>query len=196
MGHQYASFPSDSPKYLYVHFSGSWTEEGSKNVLPKRGCFDYGKIRSVMEDLDRLSHGDSLLLQRHHKFYELLLNIYKRDKRKCLAAEISEYIETSDPKNVQLKSICKKFNFSENHIINVFKKEYGITPLKYINRLKISRAKHLLELSSDTLESIALNCGFNDYTNFYKLFCRENGISPSEWRAKVQTSGQYEKKQP
>ncbi|MBE6631778.1 MAG: helix-turn-helix transcriptional regulator [Ruminococcaceae bacterium] len=190
---QRGPIPSDSPKYLYVHFIGKWAEEEKGNVLPRKGSFDYGKLKELMEELDTLSHGESSLLERSQKFYEILLKIGKHDRRICLASEIHDYIVGSPLKEICLKNICKKFSFSENHIINIFKKEYGTTPQKYINRLKISRAKHLLELSSDTLESIALNCGFNDYTNFYKLFCRENGISPSEWRAKVQTSGQYEK---
>ena len=88
---------------------------------------------------------------------------------------------------ISLKKICDKFHFSKNHIINVFKKEFGVTPLAYINDLKIRRAKYLLEVTSDTLETIALECGFNNYSHFYKLFYRETGLSPTEWKKKKHT---------
>ena len=84
--------------------------------------------------------------------------------------------------------ICKEFYFSKNYIINIFKKEFGVTPIQYINNLKINNAKYLLEVTSDTLESISLKSGFNDYSHFYKLFYKETGLSPSKWRNKKQTN--------
>ena len=81
-----------------------------------------------------------------------------------------------------------EFYFSKNHIINIFKKEFGVTPIKYINNLKLNRAKYLLEVTSDNLEEIAIKSGFNDYSHFYKLFQKETGISPSVWRNKKQTN--------
>ena len=36
---------------------------------------------------------------------------------------------------ISLEKICKEFHFSKNHIINIFKKEFGVTPIKYINDL-------------------------------------------------------------
>ena len=85
-----------------------------------------------------------------------------------------------------MEKIWKEGYFSKNYIINNFKKEFGVTPIQYINNLKLNHAKYLLEVTSDTLESISLKSGFNDYSHFYKLFYRETGLSPSIWRNKKQ----------
>ena len=57
--------------------------------------------------------------------------------------------------------------------------------LDYINRLKIARAKYLLEVTSYTLERLAYESGFNDYSHFYRMFQRECGISPTQWRSRI-----------
>ncbi|MEE1043476.1 MAG: AraC family transcriptional regulator, partial [Clostridia bacterium] len=104
------------------------------------------------------------------------------------ANKIVEYISKENLSEISLEKICNEFHFSKNHIINIFKKEFNVTPIKYINDLKLRRAKYLLEVTSDTLESISLKSGFNDYSHFYKLFYQENGISPSMWRNKKHTN--------
>lgn len=176
---------SDSPQYLYVHFHAEWDE--SNEVLPFRGSFDYEKLRDIMIEMDRLSHGEYNYTQKCAKFYEILTELNNKTEKTSTAHKIAEFIEAENG-IVSLEQICKKFIFSKNHIINIFKKEYGITPVKYINNIKIKRAKYLLEVTSDTAESIALESGFNDYSHFYKLFYRKNGISPTEWRRQKQIS--------
>ena len=132
--------------------------------------------------MDRLAHGNFNYVQRCEKFYEILTLLNIKNEYDSTAGRIAEYIEREYLNNLSLDAICEQFHFTKNHIINVFKREYGITPVNYINSLKLKRAKYLLEVTSESTESIALKSGFNDYSNFYKLFCRQNGISPAEWR--------------
>lgn len=173
---------SDSPKYLYVHFRSEWADNDT--VLPFKGSFDYSKAKFLMGELDRLSHTDSFLVQKSAKFFELLMLLQQKEKPASLADKIAEYIREESLNEISLEKICKEFHFSKNHIINIFKKEFGVTPIKYINDMKLKYAKYLLEVTSDTLESISFKSGFNDYSHFYKLFYRENGLSPTRWRNK------------
>lgn len=177
---------SDSPKYLYVHFLAEWTDDDA--TMPFEGTFSYSKAKSLMEELDELSHTNSSLIQKSAKFYEILLLLQKKTKPTGIADKIAEYIHEENLSEVSLGKICERFYFSKNHIINIFKKEFGVTPIKYINNLKLNRAKYLLEVTSDNLEEIAIKSGFNDYSHFYKLFQKETGISPSVWRNKKQTN--------
>ena len=57
-----------------------------------------------------------------------------------------------------------------------------MTPVSYLNYIRLSKAEHLMEVTSDTLENIALQCGFFNYSHFYRLFMRRNGLSPEKWR--------------
>lgn len=177
---------SDSPKYLYVHFISEWADNDT--ALPFKGTFDYTRAKFLMEKLDKLSHTESSLTQKTATFFELLLFLQQKEKPSRLIDKIVEFICEENLNEISLEKICKEFYFSKNHIINIFKKEFGVTPIKYINNMKLKRAKYLLEVTSETLESISLKSGFNDYSHFYKLFYLENGISPSKWRIKKHTN--------
>lgn len=176
--------PSDSPKYLYVHFRADW--DFDKPDLPYKGTFDCQSFKPLMKELDLLSHSESSLLQKSARFFEILLMLQKKEKAPSLANNISEYIKNENLNELSLEKICQSFNFSKNHIINIFKKQFGVTPVKYINTLKLERAKYLLESTSMPIEQIAADSGFNDYAYFYKLFLRENKLSPTHWRKKKQ----------
>lgn len=175
--------PSDCPKYLYVHFQGEW---GNNDILLQRGSFDYEKLKDKMNEMDSLSHGEYNYTERCSKFYEILCALNSKSKKINTANKIAMFIENEDLSTLSLEKICHKFNFSKNHIINIFKKEYGVTPVNYINSVKLKRAKYLLEVTSHTAEVVASQSGFNDYSHFYKLFFKQNGMSPITWRKKNQ----------
>ena len=75
-----------------------------------------------------------------------------------------------------------------NHVINIFREAYGITPFEYLNDVKLRRAMYLLEVTSKSIDEIARESGFNHYSHFFRLFMRKNGISPYEWRHRVRTT--------
>ncbi len=173
--------PSDAPKYFYVHFTADWDE--SDTVLPPDGVFEYAKLKTLIEELDRLSHSDTPYITLAGKFYELLTNLYQTKPTDSVANKIADYIAKECFRTVNLDRICDEFHFSKNHIINLFKKTFGMTPITYMNSIKLQKAEYLMEVTSDSLESIALQCGFQDYSHFYKLFTRKHRQSPDRWRA-------------
>ena len=179
--YQSAKRPSECPKYLYVHFDGAWSN--GEHVLEPDSSFDIKELSELMKKLDRQSHEGACYVKKAVLFYDLLLKLKKKEKVQSVAYDIAEFIESEYQNAVTLSDICQKFNFSKNHVINIFKRQYGVTPVKYINDKKISRAKYLLEVTSNTVESIAFDSGFNDYSYFYKLFCQKTGMSPAEYRS-------------
>lgn len=185
--YQTGIMPSDCPKYFYVHFSANWTD--GDNVLPGCGRFDLEKAMPLMKELDRLSHCESTHLEKCQVFLSLLLLILPKSSNVTLAGRIKDYIQSSDLNEITLNKVCKHFNFSKNHIIKIFKNEFGITPARFINDLKLSHAKHLLEATSLPLKTIAIQSGFEDYSNFYRRFLADSGLSPQEWRSIKQTHG-------
>lgn len=172
--------PSDAPKYLYVHFLAEWTDEGER--LPKRGTYSVGALYPHMVELDRLRWKNASNLAQASKFYELLLLLPKTQTRNTLAAEIADFIQKQPQFTVSLERLCERFHFSKNHVINLFKRAYGMTPVEYMNMLKLSKAEEWIEVTSEDLETIAERVGFTNYSHFYRLFYRKNRLSPSEWR--------------
>ena len=187
---------SDSPKYMYIHFWSEWTEHDP--MLPRSGTFDYAKLKPVMEDLHMLRHNAKALhFAQAGKFFEILGLLYQRKTSTTLADQIADYISGQSPQEVTIEELCDKFHFSKNHIINVFKKSYGMTPIAYMNRLRLRMAEYRMEVTSDSLEQISQQCGFQTYSHFYNLFVRKNGQAPEPWRkAKRIQPNQYSHKKP
>ena len=58
-----------------------------------------------------------------------------------------------------------------------------MTPFEYINDLRIEKAKRLLEITSKPVETVAYECGYDTYSNFYNMFLSHEHIPPSKWRS-------------
>ena len=179
---QEGTVASDAPKYLYVHFLAEWGEGDA--FLHRSGAFEYGQCRALMEELDALAHSGSSYVAQAAKFYELLTRLEQRGPTDALAEQIAEYIGITCHETLDLDELCRVFHFSKNHIINRFKKSFGVTPIVYANRLRLHRAACRMEVTSASLEDISLQCGFRSYSHFYRLFCREYQMSPQKWREK------------
>ena len=176
--------PSDSPKYLYIHFRGEWSESGDQ--LPVSGRFDVSLLWPVMEKLASIAHGAHSYTERCREFYTILMRLKNANVHSGVARKIADYLEANYQKDISLEEIGSRFGFSKNHVINLFRREYGRTPFAYINELRIEHAAYLLEVTSRTVESIAYESGFRDYSYFYRQFSRKNGMSPVQWRRKEQ----------
>lgn len=173
---------SDSPRYLYVHFNGEWADEG--DILPKRGEFDFSELKPHMYYLDEIAHSRATKCECSAKFLEIMSRLYRFSNKKepTYANEIAQYIAQNISQRITLDELAAEFSFSKNHIINIFKREYSMTPFEYLNDLKIEKAKRLLEVTSNSVETIAHECGYDTYSNFYNMFLSHEHISPSKWR--------------
>jgi len=178
--YQEGSLPCDSPEYFYVHFTSSWLPDNSE--IPQRGNFDIEKFMPYMEELDALCHSESSHTLKTYRFLNLLLKLAQPKYKNPVVLQIVDYINNSFTQNISLDDLCNKFNFSKNHIIRLFNEDVGTTPVKYINSLRLNRANHLMESTAASLEAIAIDCGFNNYSHFYNLFYSKNKTSPTRYR--------------
>ena len=78
-----------------------------------------------------------------------------------------------------LAELC---GMSEVAFRKIFTNSMGITPLKYINNLKIATAKELLLSKSCTISKVAELSGFNCDSYFSREFKKHTGMSPIEYK--------------
>jgi transcriptional regulator GlxA family with amidase domain len=67
-----------------------------------------------------------------------------------------------------------------------FRSATGYSPLAYVQALRIEEAKHLLETGTQPVEEIAREVGYADLASFRRLFRRQAGMSPGDYRRKLQ----------
>ena len=83
--------------------------------------------------------------------------------------------------DLSIKEIADKSFISEVYFRRIFKKEYGISPQRYIINLRIQNAVGLISTGYYSLREVAFMSGYNDYKYFSVEFKKTMGISPSEY---------------
>ena len=181
---QAGEIASDAPKYLYVHFDGEWSE--SEDAFSYKGNFDLAKLSELMVRIDTAAHEKRTHAERQYLFLKLLLTLKEKPTVNPTARQLSDYIEKNLARISSLSDVCEAFHYSKNYIIRIFNKEFGLSPIQYINDVRIKRAMYLLETTSRSVKEIMEECGYSDYPYFYKRFVRRTGLSPLRWRCQIQ----------
>jgi AraC-like DNA-binding protein len=106
-----------------------------------------------------------------------------RDETSRKFSEIIEWIRINSNKNYSVEEISKKFNFNKDYLCRIFKKHTSMSIVKYMNGVKIGKAKELLCSSELSIKEISYSLGFNDDKYFMKLFKIYENLTPSEYRS-------------
>jgi transcriptional regulator GlxA family with amidase domain len=85
---------------------------------------------------------------------------------------------------VDLDDLATKVGMSPRNFARRFKAATGESPLAYLHRLRIDRAKHYLESAHKSVQEISLDIGYEDVAFFRQLFRRYTGTSPKEYRGR------------
>jgi AraC-like DNA-binding protein len=104
-----------------------------------------------------------------------------------LAAEarvtrIVRLMETSPDLDHELGSLAREARLSRYHFLRVFQQLTGLTPHRYLRRLRLRRAATRLALEPAQVLEIALDSGFGDISNFNHAFHAEFGLNPRAFR--------------
>ncbi|WDE97344.1 AraC family transcriptional regulator [Lentisphaera profundi] len=97
---------------------------------------------------------------------------------------IFNFIRSNIARQIEVDELAKIMCLSLSQFERKFKKMMAITPLKFINKMRIDYACERLIKSHDTLSNIAFDCGFFDHSHFSKIFKRIKGMNPSDYRKK------------
>ena len=82
----------------------------------------------------------------------------------------------------KLEYEIKTLGISKNRLINIFREQYKMTPVEYLNRLRADKAAKLLENTDISILEIAMQCGFGSSSSFYTLFKKQFLTAPKKYR--------------
>lgn len=83
---------------------------------------------------------------------------------------------------ISIQEMADLCNISEDYFRKLFKSFYGTSPIKYINDLKISRAKELLSTNFYTVSQVCELSGFSDISYFSREFKKATGVCPLKYK--------------
>ncbi len=136
----------------------------------------------IMNGSGEFSKEENLLL-----LTSLLIQRYGQPFEGCIpecGAEIERacaFMEEHYAEHIALEQICRRAGLSKSTLLRAFTRSKGVTPYRYLENIRVGRAKKLLEQGASPLEA-ALQTGFSDQSHFTNYFSRFIGLSPGVYR--------------
>ena len=167
------------------------------NEARKGLAFPLAAIMKVYDKLDKLSQlkdgFESLMLfldilnilARTEGYRTLATSSYAKvviedDSRRVL--KVKNFINENYMYEIKLKTLADLANMSQSAFSRFFKLHTGRTLSDYIIDIRLGYATRMLLDTNDTVATISFNCGYNNLSNFNRIFKRKKGCSPSEFR--------------
>jgi transcriptional regulator GlxA family with amidase domain len=108
--------------------------------------------------------------------------ILPKDHGDPLVVKAQEWIEQHYTQTIDYDYLAEKFRMSRRSLERRFKIATGVTPLGYLQQLRVETAKSLLEDGSQTFNEITYQVGYEDIPFFRKVFIKLTGLRPKEYQ--------------
>lgn len=95
--------------------------------------------------------------------------------------DVLKYINTHYTESLTLDKLSEEFSISKSYLAHEFAKCFNMSIYQYILMNRIIYARQLIA-EGEPMLNVALQCGFNDYSNFLRAFTRHTGHTPSDWK--------------
>ena len=113
----------------------------------------------------------------------------KPDQRYSEIMKVYEYVNANYQARISVNHLSEHFFMDRNTLTRQFRRIIGLTPGEYIRRKRLQEAYRLIRQGSGVLDA-GYQCGFADYSAFYRAFRQVYGVAPS------QLAGQAQKEAP
>lgn len=157
---------------LESYLLAMWQEEQSSSSC--KYAYLYGLCLNFLVLLNRIVADEHAMLPNHRRSNSLL-------------DQLLSYIHANYTSAITLNQVAEHFFTSPSSIELLLTKKVGKPFYRYVTECRIIHAQTLIT-SGMPLKEVGLACGYNDYSNFYRAFTREVGISPSQYRQHLPTN--------
>ncbi|MCD8014764.1 MAG: response regulator [Lachnospiraceae bacterium] len=181
-------------------------------IRAERAAFDSGTINYKFSDRkDYLRTAQSLLVPRSNPesgtdsaatdfeplrrwFIEKMtaacdsIRTYRESQSNSVVKKAQAYIQENYSHDLSLDDVSRAVNISPYYFSKIFKEESGENFIEYLTRIRVEKAKELLEKPDLSVKIISSMCGYSDPNYFSRLFKKQTDMTPREYRMKF--SGQ------
>ncbi|MEE1047251.1 MAG: PocR ligand-binding domain-containing protein [Clostridia bacterium] len=116
----------------------------------------------------------------------ILKNRFISSSDKDLFKEVSTYIEDNLDSDLSIERLCKVFNVGRTYLYTEIKKFFPDGIARFIKKKRLEKSCRLLTETNLSVNNIAETVGFNDYNYFLKIFKKEYGVTPKQFKKQLQ----------
>ncbi|MCD8217945.1 MAG: helix-turn-helix domain-containing protein [Clostridiales bacterium] len=142
---------------------------------------EFQKNSARSSDVTEISYELGLVLR---KFVEIMHDGIHQEASDLVCKSL-DYIHKNYRERITLEDTAEHVAVSPAHLSRLFKEDMGIGFAAYVNKIRMKKAKELLQESDRSLVDIALSVGYSNQQYFSMVFKREYGISPGQYRRQV-----------
>jgi two-component system, response regulator YesN len=132
-------------------------------------------------DIQFLDELRTWLLNYFKYILSFVKEVYEQTKRKEIL-DAFKYVTMNIEKKITLDEVSSYLYLNPSYFSRLFKKEVGETFVEYVTKMKINRAKELLEQTADSVGKICERLGYDNQSYFIKIFKNYAGVTPIEYR--------------
>lgn len=181
--------------FYWAHFTGSGmagiTPFLMDRLIPVAVDFPT-QVVDIFKELDELhDRTDRFVFAYRSSLIDRLLTLSIRCLENCERGQTAglddlapakEYIQNHLSGEITVDELAASCNLSKFHFIRTFHKSTGFPPYRYVQIMRIDRAKQLLIFSNHSIAEIASEVGFGSQANFGKVFREITGTTPAAYR--------------
>ncbi len=188
---QYSYYAKDKPEIYWIHFTGRQCEKvldryGVENCyigenLSVRLLFQYIITELQLKKLHYetiVLANFSILLGTIHRSLEQTMRPYENNFTidRLICELNSKYMQ-----NWSVSAMADFCKLSDSYFSHMFRKQMGVSPMRFLNNLRIEKAKDFLMTNSMPVATAAQLAGFEDPLSFSRAFKKSTGIAPNEF---------------
>jgi len=150
---------------------------GAEDVLPGLPATPFIFETDFVEDLTKVDDAFEVL-----KFARARRSIEFNTRPSLLSLKGKKMIDECYLTDPSISRIAKRLNISHEHLSRQFKKDFGLSPSKYLHQLRVAEASFRLSRGDEIID-ISQDVGYNDLSRFYKQFRKKYDTSPGRCRS-------------
>ncbi len=94
------------------------------------------------------------------------------------------YIAKHYAEDIRIQNMAACCHLSETHFRRVFHEDMNMTPIEYVNLVRVQRACDMMKKGNDHMEEVAVKVGYQTISTFNRNFRKIIGMSPYQWKKK------------
>jgi transcriptional regulator GlxA family with amidase domain len=106
------------------------------------------------------------------------------DHGDSIIRQVQDWLQANHARGVTVEQIADQSGLTPTTFNRRFKQATGYSPIQYLQRVRVERARQLLEISNESIEQIAWEVGYEEVAAFRRVFKRFTTLSPGEYRRK------------